>query len=309
MKRALVTGAGGFIGRSLVAQLKSAGFYVVSMGSSMASDAHKHLHITLPLVLTDVVHYIEHIDPTVVIHLACASPWASSDEHIRVTQNFSLDFLHAAILAAPDAKILTIGSAAEYGAAAHHTRPMCEEDDCVPISPYGKAKYAVTKAVEQWWHDKKNITVLRLFTAAGPYTPVHLALGNIAQQIQSLDDDGGKILFNMQNTERDYLDVRDVARLILAAIETKQRLPALINLASGRLFKVSEIIDKMIELSEKPCTLVNTSVSDQGNLVQKIYGSVDLMHTLGLYPNVLTVEEIARRTLNLNLNSAVECRA
>jgi GDP-4-dehydro-6-deoxy-D-mannose reductase len=298
MTSVAVTGAGGFLGRAVVRGLKSCGYRVATLGRAGHGRASNiHVPIAFPAKARDCIDALSLVRPALLIHLAAAAPTAPPDDQVQITQDFALSLFEAMAVAAPDARIVTIGSAAEYGAGIRNDRAMDEDDSCLPLSPYGAAKYAVTRHVEQGWLAGRDMAVLRLFTAAGPDMPVHTVLGNAARQIQNLPARGGAIFLGRLDVERDYLDVDEAARLIVSLALRKARLPHLMNIASNHAFNIAAIVARMIDFSNRSCRIERIERAEDEQTPRRVVGNAATLSALGLSPTAPTVDELALRAL------------
>ncbi|MDG4866385.1 NAD-dependent epimerase/dehydratase family protein, partial [Streptomyces sp. T-3] len=81
--------------------------------------------------------------------------------------------------AAPTARLVHLGSAAEYGPTRPHT-PVTEETATRPQGPYGATKLAGTTAVTTSGLDA---VVLRVFNPVGPGAPASSLPGRLAAEL------------------------------------------------------------------------------------------------------------------------------
>jgi nucleoside-diphosphate-sugar epimerase len=300
VKTVLQTGAGGFLGRAVLRRLKAGGCHVLSLGRlDRATEADGHIPIALPANQADCMAILAACRPALIVHLAAAAPSAPAGEHADITRDFALPLFEAAAIAAPEGRIVTIGSAAEFGAAVRSDGPMTEDDPCAPVTPYGEAKYAVTQQARECWQAGRDVSVLRLFTAAGPGMPAHTVLGNAARQIHSAAP-GGPVRLGNIGVERDYLDVDEAARLIVALALREQRLPPLVNIASGVGTVVAAIVRRMVALSGKACRVEQIVRREDALSPARIIGSTAAIAALGLPPSVPTLDELAGRALDIH---------
>jgi nucleoside-diphosphate-sugar epimerase len=295
-KRAIVTGAGGFIGRAVVDHLSKAKMDVVTLGRQrLSTQNHPHIHLEFPVAATTLISVFDTIQPDLILHLAAAPPVAAESVHMEITQNFALTLFEAAGKSAPHARILALGSAAEFGFATDTDRAMTEADMCRPASAYGKAKYNVTRDAQKRWADGQNIIIARLFTAFGPHMPGHTALGHAARQIHALPKHGGTIRMGHLNVERDYLDVEDVAQLILQLAGGIARDIPLVHVASGSAVNIEWIVNAMVRVSNKKINILQKQ--QPGQNFSKVFSSIELLRKSGLFPNVPVLSEIAQRVI------------
>src|SRR5262245_3972839 len=126
--KALVTGAGGFVGAHLVSHLRDLGDYVTALDREV--DVTDGAGIT---------RAIDAQQPEAVYHLAALShvgdSWADPAEVFRVNAIGTLEVLRAC-KAAGTPRVLVVGTAEEYGAVDPAAIPITETTPLRPTSPY-----------------------------------------------------------------------------------------------------------------------------------------------------------------------------
>ncbi|MCZ9336358.1 NAD-dependent epimerase/dehydratase family protein, partial [Streptomyces sp. TRM76130] len=102
-----------------------------------------------------------------------------------------------------------IGCSAEYGPSQPGSSTA---EDAVPRpgGPYGVSKLAATELV---LGSGLDAVVLRVFSPAGPGTPAGSPLGRLAEAMRRAMQSGdGELRLGGLGVQRDFVDVRDVAR-------------------------------------------------------------------------------------------------
>jgi nucleoside-diphosphate-sugar epimerase len=125
--KALVTGAGGFVGTALVAHLQAEGDEVVGIDHVSGPD------------ITDAAGVREVVDrhrPDAVYHLAAVThigaSWDAPLDVFRINAEGTLNLLAASTAAGVD-RVLVVGSADEYGAVRPEDLPLSEEAPLRPL--------------------------------------------------------------------------------------------------------------------------------------------------------------------------------
>lgn len=85
---------------------------------------------------------------------------------------------------APTARLVQLGSSAEYGSSEGET-PMSEETPTQPNSPYGYTKLAASELVLHARDQGLDAIVLRMFNISGPQSPTSTMLGSLIEQLQT----------------------------------------------------------------------------------------------------------------------------
>jgi GDP-4-dehydro-6-deoxy-D-mannose reductase len=234
----LVTGAGGFAGPHLLAELGAEGAPLdvdVTDGTSLA-DA------------------ISAGSPRAVVHLAALSSvldsWSATGEVWRVNVLGTVNVLEAVRATAPDARVLVASTGEVYGRA--EKTPTPEEARVAPISPYSASKAAAELACAQARRDGLDVVVARAFQHEGPGRDERFAVGSWTEQLARLEEaGGGKLAVGDLSARRDILDVRDVSRAYRALLEPS--VPGdTYNIASGRAVSMEDVLTMLLEMARCP---------------------------------------------------------
>ena len=248
-----VTGANGFIGRHLARVLADKGHTVHGIGHGAIEELDRE-RVGLKLWLNgeiDAANLSALADksglPSTIFHLAGGSSVglsiAQPFEDFSRTVSSTARLLEWLRVSAPKCHLIVASSAAVYGA--KYSGPISENAPPVPMSPYGEHKlmmeqlcrsYAVTFGLSS--------TVARLFSVYGPHLRKQL-LWDICSRLQR-----GERTLVMGGTGaevRDWLDVRDVARLFAKIAEVPQRESyQVINGGSGLGMTVADITGMLV---------------------------------------------------------------
>ena len=244
--RALVTGAGGFVGANLVRTLLGEGHEVVAWVRPGGCEWRlEEIAGDLELVgveLRDgdaVAAGVKQARPDWIFHLAAhgAYSWQRDAERIMQTNLVStVRLLHACQEAGFEA-FIQAGSSSEYGFQDH---APSETELAEPNSDYAVMKTAATihgRFVAQ--RDDVHVVTLRLYSAYGPWEePGRLMPALVARGLQ-----GELPPLVSPETPRDYVSVRDIDRaFILAAQRSDVERGAVFNIASGKQTTLREVV-------------------------------------------------------------------
>ncbi len=245
--RALVTGAGGFVGANLARGLVEVGHDVVAWvrpeSPTWRLDPLGDSIEVVPVDLLDA----EAIDagigaarPDWIFHLAAhgAYSWQRDAERIMQTNLVSTVRLLAACQRHGFAAFVNAGSSSEYGFQDHAPR---ENELPEPNSDYAVMKAAATlhcRFVAQ--RDDVHVVTLRLYSVYGPWEqPGRLMPTLVARGIE------GKLPpLVSPDTPRDFISVRDTERAFLQAAERDDlERGSIFNIGSGRQTTLREVVE------------------------------------------------------------------
>jgi len=258
--RILITGALGFVGRYLYAELLHSGYDV------WASDLDSVCaHVGPPLDpekvrpcdivnADDVLVLLKTLRPDVIVHLAAQS--SSSRALAQPRKTFltnalgTLNLFEAVRASHPACSVLSVGSADIYGPQARGDL-LTEESSLLPASPYALSKATQDLIAIQYWRGH-NITTFRTrsFSHTGPGQTTTFALPSFASQIAQAEAGLREPVIEVGNLDvvRDFSDVRDVVvayRLILE----KGKKGAAYNVCSGKGASMEELLQLLLSFS------------------------------------------------------------
>lgn len=247
--KALVTGAGGFVGPYLTGHLEAEGDEVVGVDLDM------------PITDADAVRsrFSDEM-PDVVYHLAAAShvgdSWNAPVDVVRINTEGSLNVLLAAVDAGVE-RVVLIGSAEEYGHITPDRIPVTEDAPLLPVSPYGASKAAAEMLGSYIFRGRDlPVVMVRPFNHIGPGQPDRLVAASLARQVAENERNGtSEILAGDLSPRRDLSDVRDVVRAY-RLLATRGVPGEAYNVCSGRAVAIRELADILIGLSDRPMEVV-----------------------------------------------------
>ncbi len=238
-----ITGATGFIGRHVVAELDRRSISaVLACRQSPAIPSGLERHTLVHLDLNDPSPRVfDALDrPDVLVHLAWGGlPNYMSLHHYEEQLPLHYGFLKRMIESGL-ANLLVTGTCFEYGMRSGPLREDCESS---PATPYGFAKDMLRRQLEYLRQKKPfNLTWARLFYVYGQGQ----AESSLLPQLRKAADKGDPT-FNMSGGEqlRDYLPVEDVAGTIVS-LALSPRANGLVNVCSGIPVSVRKLVERWI---------------------------------------------------------------
>ncbi len=261
--KALITGISGFVGSHLAELLIEKGFEVdgtIRWRSKRDNIVHIKDKITLHECdikdASSVRKTIFESRPGYIFHLAAQSfvhtSWAAPGETLMTNIQGQLNVLETMRDADWDCRCLVIGSSEEYGKVTADELPITEENALRPLSPYGVSKVAQDLLAYQYHQSfGTDLVRTRAFNHTGPRRGEVFVTSNFAKQIAEIE--AGKkepvIMVGNLDAQRDFSDVRDVARAYLLAIENCV-IGEVYNICSGRAIKIRGLLDMLLAQSK-----------------------------------------------------------
>jgi len=228
----MVLGASGFLGGHVRQQAGAAGLDVITAGRSPLPGSPAHCLVDLaaqdPARLAGT---LTTLAPDVVVN--CAGVTSGPPEALaQVNVTGTYDLVRAMLLAGCPARLVHLGSAAEYGPGRPGTA-VAESAPPRPASAYGATKLAGTHLVELGRAAGLDAVVLRVFNPVGPGAPDGILPGRLVAEFRRALSEGSEVRLGPLDAVRDFVDARDVADAVIAAALTP-RAGGVINVASGQ---------------------------------------------------------------------------
>ena len=268
MKKVLITGVTGMIGKHLAKSLKNSGYQVAGLSRATSSSRYEFKSNDFKHYQGDILdaNFLREVwkefQPDLVYHLAAQAyngeSWRAEETTYLLNIKGSRNVLETCLELSPEARIIPACSSAEYGIVPEDMIPICEDKTPLqPITPYGVSKAAMEMMARQF-HLNYGLDVVlpRLFIHVGPDHPPVTALQNFARQIASISLGLQEPVMKVGNltSSRDFVDVRDgVGALMLLA--EKGKTGEVYNICSGREWTMQESLDKLIALSSTKITV------------------------------------------------------
>ncbi len=249
----LVTGAAGFAGGHLLDLLQSDSVPIVGWRRPVGPPSRPLPGVEwMDVELLDresVADAVSRIRPSAIYHLAGAAHVGQSWQHTRETYEANVratSHLFDAVRALRDwPRVLVPSSAHIY---APQPRPIREDDELRPGSPYAVSKLATEMLAEyEWRADHLPVIIARSFNHVGPRQDPSFVAPSIARQIALIEHGRLEPVLTMGNLEpkRDLTDVRDTVRAY-AAMMARARPGLPYNVCSARGISVGDLVQAFI---------------------------------------------------------------
>jgi GDP-4-dehydro-6-deoxy-D-mannose reductase len=288
----LVTGAQGFVGPHLLAQLGS---------NAVPADVD----------VTDakaVARELAAGAPSAVVHLAALSSvgtsWEDPGETWRVNAVGTVNVLEAARTQASECRVLVASTGEVYGRARRVPTP--EDEPLEPLSPYAAAKAAAEVACDQARRTGLDVVVARAFQHEGPGRDKRFAVGSWAAQIARAEEaGGGTVRVGDLSAKRDIIDVRDVCRAYELLLGPS--VPAgTYNVAGGRAVEMREVLELLVGLAEAPIEVEPDSTRSRPSDLPLVCGDATRLREATGWEPKIPLEQTLADALNAARRATAE---
>jgi GDP-4-dehydro-6-deoxy-D-mannose reductase len=253
--RVFVTGAVGFVGGWLQAELRQNGHTVAPAPGPEELDITDREGLARWLAQTGDL-------PEAIVHLAgmAFAPDARDypGEAFRVNVGGTLALFEALRLVGIKPAVLVTGSSDVYGLPRSRDLPLGETAPLAPNHPYALSKVAQEAvAIEASARYGFPVVVTRSFNHAGPGQRPVFVIPAMARRVVAMQrGDRTSIPAGNVDVRRDLTDVRDVVRayrlLLERAADGSAPAALVVNVASGEAVSIRSIIDQLCELAGVP---------------------------------------------------------
>ena len=258
----LVTGAAGFLGSHVVAQLLSRNVAVVGIDDLstgkwqfLAPFANNPLFKFVCEDIRDeaaMVGICKREKPSAVVHLAALHfiPAAMRDPGLTVSLN--VHGTQCALSAAREAEVPRFWFASTADVYKPIVGPHRESGEIGPFNIYGMTKWMGEKLVqlEADNRPKSHFVIGRLFNLYGPHETNPHILPEIINQIRN---NGSNILrLGDVTPKRDLVPVQDAAKAVIEMVQKSTPGINLANLGTGVSVTMQEVVEHIATISGKP---------------------------------------------------------
>jgi len=271
VKRVLVTGATGFIGRHSLSMLQQAGYEVHAVsGSNTACKASENINWHRANLLDDreLRALMQKVKPTHLLHFA----WIATPGKFWTAPE-NLDWVKATIYLMQmfyeqgGQRVVMAGSCAEYD----WSYSQCSElsTPCRPATLYGTAKLSAQIILEAWTRRTGMSGAWgRIFFL---YGPEEYSSRLVPSVINSLIN--GEPAFCTHGEQiRDFMYVRDVAAAFVALLTSEVQ--GVVNIASGVPVSLKEVIYEIAEYFNRRDLIHLGSIDANPNEPKVLYGDI-----------------------------------
>jgi dTDP-glucose 4,6-dehydratase len=253
----LVTGAGGFIGGHLVAELVRRGASVRALVHYNSRNERGTLDWLEPEVTADVdvvlgdlrdvesvqqaaegADTILHLGAQIAIPYSFVNPRDFFETNVLGTLNVA-----QAALRGGARRVIHTSTSEVYGSA--RTVPITLDHPIEPQSPYAASKVAADKLMDAWHRSYElPMTIVRPFNTYGPRQSARAVIPTIMSQALA----GGTLRLGSLTPRRDLTFVEDTVAGLLAAVDSPAAIGRTIQLGTGDDVAIGDIVELVGEI-------------------------------------------------------------
>lgn len=237
MKRALVTGASGFVGPWLCRALLREGWEVTGVSlTTLPSESvlSEHERAAIRWIQADllagstIAQVVGESTPDAVFHLAGISfvpafgddPLAGFRTNVETTVSILAAVKQLRGASTLDPIVVVIGSAEQYGRHAPEHGLLTEQAECRPATWYAASKSAQeAMALGAFRAEGLRVLATRSFNQAGPGQSPRFLLPSLVERVRALkarEARDRKLVLGNLDTTRDFVHVSDAAEAYMA---------------------------------------------------------------------------------------------
>ncbi|MFC1582526.1 NAD-dependent epimerase/dehydratase family protein [Planctomycetota bacterium] len=260
MRKVLVTGADGFAGTRLCAELAERGFRVTGLGLRAGIAANSYEYQILDIMDEDRLNTLIHdVKPELIFHLAAIASTQIAERSLHHAASLNtlaiVNLMKFGAEARPGMRVFLMSTGEVYGPNASLDNPHTEKTPIADPCNF----YTATKIAQEYYARilarslNLPLTIIRPFSMIGPGQNENFVFGSWGMQLARICKGQEEPVIKVGNLEvhRDFTDVRDAVRAFAALTDTdcQPGKYTIYNVCSGNPRLLSEILDRLIGLS------------------------------------------------------------
>ncbi len=249
MRKILVLGGNGFLGRNLCKYLADCGEKVYSFDMAMPEVADERIEYISGDFFDDYTLEKVVADKDVIYHAICTLNPGNSNEKCIV--GYERDFVQTAKLCSyikdTNCRMIFFSSGGTvYGN--QEVQPILETAVPVPINHYGNLKLCIENTIRTFnFQMKKNMLVARISNPYGPGQDYHKGVGFIDAAIKRAISGETLEIWGDGTVVRDYIYIDDLCKMLYALIDYHGDIEVF-NLSSNTGVSQNDIVSILKEL-------------------------------------------------------------
>lgn len=262
----LVTGGTGFAGSHLIEALLAHGYTDIYSTTFSSPDPkfqflspERYISVNLKEKQA-TAELIKHVKPDWIFHLASfayvGKSFEKAEELFANNISLQLSLLDAIHAHAPTARVLTIGSAEEYGVVPSGTKRIDEHFPLNPVNPYAVSKVTQDLLANSYYLSyDMDIVRARPFNHIGTRQTGDFAIPAFVKQIVAIEEGKqAELLVGSLEATRDFTSVLDMVEAYILLMEKGVK-GEVYNIGTGVGVQMKDVVTILCSLSTKPITI------------------------------------------------------
>lgn len=266
MKKILLTGANGFIGKNIIEKI---------------SDTYEIVKITRdgPYNILDLNSLMQINDIDIVLHTAAKTfiPDSFSDPYSFYEFNIQSTLNIAEYCRVKKVPKLIYFNSYTYGHPEY--LPIDESHRVAFHSPYNKSKYLAEELLLNYLENITRVTSLRLFNLYGKYQGDTFLIPQIIKDIHNKKSIHVKDLI----PKRDYLYIKDLL-LLIEIIISSDTANGIYNIGSGKSYSVQEVINEIKSTTNTDAQIISENSRREGEILDCVADIKKIKIDTGWFP-------------------------
>lgn len=279
MNRVFITGADGFTGRYLAAELSNAGYETHGLvRDSVELEEFAAVHVANLADTDALLRVIQQVQPTHVAHLAAISFVAHGDidEIYAVNLLGTRRLLEALASSNVQLKSVLLASSANIYGNAFSDAPLTESTLAAPANDYAVSKLAMEQ-MARLYQDRLPLVVVRPFNYTGVGQASSFLLPKIVAQFKQRE---AVLELGNLDVARDFSDVRVVVEVYRRLLESPAALGGTFNMCSGKAVTLEEVLCMAREISGHEIDVRVNPAFVRENEVKRLVGSREKLESV-----------------------------
>lgn len=250
MKRALITGSEGFVGRYLRHELEENGYEVIGLD---IQAGEKTVQADL-LNAEQMRSVVAECQPNILIHLAgqadVARSWQIPQKTVEINLIGAINLMEAVRSYNPAVRMVLVGSSDQYGNLGAAGKSVGEEIAMCPGTPYAVSKLAQEEMARVYARAYGlNVCMTRSFNHGGAGQREGFLISDFSAGIARVEKGiQEKLRVGNLTVRRDFTHVKDVVRAYRLLAEQGHSGESY-NVGAGVTYSAQEILDKLCGLA------------------------------------------------------------
>lgn len=291
-KRALITGASGFVGGHLLT-------YLHKRGLEIWASYHRHKRrFSFPVrwIRADLTRFQEAVGliqrsrPDTVFHFSGeASPresWKNPGRVFQLNVAAPIFLFEGIVRFAPQARVVVVSSSHVYGTSFFSRKRLREEAVTNPLSPYGGSKLLMEMAARDYFtRHGLSVVIVRPFNQVGKGQRPNFVFSDFCRQVAWIEKGRRPRVLNTGNLDRvrDFVSVQDAVRAY-DLLARRGKKGEIYNLGSGKGIQLREVVDFLKQESRVPFTVKKVSSRVQREEIPSAVADASKLNRLGWRP-------------------------